>query len=463
MKSSGRTGKIDWSLVAFIVSLCGIAFAYGIATMRLHWFPYDQLLRARMAYDAMMQLRDSEFEFNTTKMDDKAKPGRQIARLSPAAGSELLLVTGGPNQDAQHCPEFGCLAWIIDRQGKVLHSWPLKLNELFADAKGFYGAKNVSHFYPVGLHLLDDGSLIAIFQGFHRFPYAAGIVRVGWDGKILWKHLDHAHHWFKVAPDGTIYAPAFAGTKMDYFGSTAIKSRCKAPIYNEGVAIYGRDGVVKKTIHLVDALIKSGFPGLLYGLQDGCDPIHVNSVDLVRSEVAHRIPGAAGGDLLLSLRESSSLVLLDPASAKVKKVFAGHTVAQHSAHILPDGTVAVFDNLGGDRALGGSRIVRIDLATDETQTIYPHKGDPLLPFTSSNGGHISISPDGKRIIASSKDQARAIEIDIATGKPLWTMTEVLDIAPFLKPRPEAGKQVAAWFKLWGTYYIPPEQAKGLPL
>ncbi|MGD9811123.1 MAG: arylsulfotransferase family protein [Sphingobium sp.] len=459
----GWLKKFDWSFTAFIASLCGITFGYGLAAAHWNLFPYTQLLHARMAYSALMQLSDSQIEFNTVKIEEGADSVRQVSKLDPRAGNELLLVTGGPSQDAEHCPKFGCLAWIVDRKGKVLHSWPLKLEEMFAHSEGFYGPKNISHFYPIGLQLLDDGSLIATFQGFHRYPYAAGLARIAWNGDIIWKHVDFSHHWPKVGPDGTIYAPTFVGTKMEYFGDTAIKTECETPVYNEGVRIYGPDGKIRKTILLAEALEKSGYTGLLYGLRDGCDPVHLNSIDVVTPDLVGKVPDAAAGDLLVSLRESSSLALVGTTSGLVKHVFGGHTAAQHSAHFLPDGNVLVFDNLGGDRTLGGSRIVQLDLIHDKAQTVYPRKDDPLLPFSSSNGGHISISPDGKRAITSSKDQGRAIEFDIATGKPLWTMTEVLDLGPFLSEDRKSKKPVAAWFKLWGTYYVPPEQAKKLPL
>ena len=63
-------------------------------------------------------------------------------------------------------------------------------------------------------------------------------------------------------------------------------------------------------------LIKSGYPGLLYGLRNGCDPFHLNSVQVVNSEIAAHIPGVAAGDLLVSIRESSAIAILDPVDGR---------------------------------------------------------------------------------------------------------------------------------------------------
>jgi hypothetical protein len=40
-----------------------------------------------------------------------------------------------------------------------------------------------------------------------------------------------------------------------------------------------------------------------------------------------------------------------------------------------------------------------------------------------------------------------LEIDLATGKPLWSMTRVFDVAPLLKTK----KPVAEFFKAYWAY------------
>lgn len=454
---------IDWSLIAFVFALCGLAFGYGAAMMQFRIFPYHQILNAKYAFESLGLLEDESVMMSINSIDEKAMPAPVVTTLDAAAGEELLLVTGGPNQDAKHCPKFGCLAWIVDRKGAVKYSWPLDLEGLFGDADNFSGHASLGNFYPVGIQLQNDGTLIATFHGRNIYPYAVGIAHIGRKGEILWKKLDNAHHWLTTTEDGMILAPIQLRPKVKYLPGTSIVARCPTPVYDEGIRVYRPDGSTVKTLSALTTLSGSGFPGLLYGLRDDCDPIHLNSADIITPAIAANIPGVAAGDYLVSLREPSVIAILDQHDGHVKKLVAGRTAAQHSAHFLPDGSVVAFDNLGGVQAAGGSRIARVNLNTGETTTLFPTVASkPVMPFYSSDGGHVSVSPDGKRLMISSKDESRDIEIDVATGKPLWTMTRILDIAPFMSGGDKA-KPVAARMKSYGTYYVSPRQAQALGL
>jgi len=443
-----------------VASLCLLSFLYGTASSEFELPPNHQLRQAFTAFKAFSNL-DNDLPSGIIRVDRHASPNPTIRQLSPAAGKELLLVTGGTNEDAVHCPKFGCLAWIIDRSGKVLHSWPLPLDTLFNGVQGYSGDVKVRNFYPIGIALLRDGSLIANFHSLHTFPYDAGIARIDWNGKVLWSHVDGAHHWPHIGPDGRIYSPFQMRRKLEHVAGNAVRRRCEFVVYDGGVRIYRPDGTVDRTVMIADMLVKNGYPGLIYSVRDYCDPIHINSVDVATAEVARHIPGAAAGDVLVSLREPSAILLFDPVTAKIKRLIAGRTAAQHSAKFLPDGTIIAFDNQGGSMSLGGSRIVHLNLVDGSVQTLFPTQASrPVLPFFSENGGTVTPSPDGKRVMISSKLEARDIEFDLASGRPLWTRTNVHDAAPFLNGSKEP---VAGYFVAHGSYYLTDDETRSLPL
>jgi len=66
--------------------------------------------------------------------------------------------------------------------------------------------------------------------------------------------------------------------------------------------------------------------------------------------------------------------------------------------------------------------------------------------------------DAKRLMVSSKDGSRDFEIDIASRKPLWSMTQIQDAAPF-QPNGDKAKPLAGFFMAFGTYYVSPQQAQ----
>ena len=459
-RRAARRGGFDWALVLFLLSLAALAFLAGAVVMHKKWPPSAQMRHAMAAVGALNMFEDDALLNSLNRIDENAAPDQRPRTLDPAAGSELLLVTGGPNQDAAHCPRFGCLAWIMDRQGRVLHAWSLPLDELFGQVEGFQGDVEPHNFYPIGLGLMRDGSLVATFHARNTYPYVAGIARIGWDGEVMWQRLDGAHHWLHIGEDGLIYAPYQERGELSHMGDNAVDFRCESAVYDEGVRIYRPDGKVVRTLMLGELLLRNDYPGLLYSVRDDCDPFHVNSVDVATAAEAAAIPGAAAGDLLISVREASAIMLLDPVSGRIKRLISGRTAAQHSAHFLPDGSVIAFDNQGGARARGGSRIMHLDLATGNARSAFPQadKG-PMLPFFSPDGGTVIPSPDGTRAMVSSKDQSRDFEIDLATGKPLWVMDRVLDVGPFM----DEDEPMAGYFKAYGTYYLTNAQVRRLPL
>ncbi|MGL4541911.1 MAG: arylsulfotransferase family protein, partial [Polymorphobacter sp.] len=305
----------------------------------------------------------------------------------------------------------------------------------------------------------------------NTFPFQIGIVKIDRAGKVMWKHWDNSHHWPAMGPDGKIYAPYLrTQAKVKHFADRAVETRCANKLDLEGIGIYAPDGTLLKRIDLVEQIAKADYPGLLYGLRDGCDPVHLNSIDIASAAVAVAIPGVNAGDMLVSLRETSTVAILDKDDGHIKRIVSGRTAAQHSPKFLPDGTALVFDNQGGERVqagdtvVGGTRIVRLNFVTGSSETIFPRAGEAgELPFFSQNAGHIDISPDATRAMVTGKEPGRSFEIDIASGRPLWSYRSGFDIAPYLAREKIKTDTTRAWQRMWGVYYVTDAQFKAAGL
>ncbi len=195
--------------VAFIASLCLASFAYGMATVYWQVFPFTVLQNADRAWGAIDG--PSPPINNPAVRCRRSGPNLTepaIHSYSNAAGDELVLVAGGKDYLKQHSPEHGCLAWIMDRQGNVVHVWHYD-PEIWAHLERVATVPGISRrVYPVGMHLYPDGDLLVSFQGHEVFPYGIGLARFDKDSKLLWKKELFSHHWFTVAPDGRIITPA---------------------------------------------------------------------------------------------------------------------------------------------------------------------------------------------------------------------------------------------------------------
>jgi hypothetical protein len=442
----------------FIAALCALSFGYGVATMQFEVFPYRLLKEAKLGWEAWASMdaerRNFPQAFERFEPDAAAAP--QARRLAESAGDELILVTGGPYQLLERCPQWGCIAWIAERSGRIVHTWEVDLDELWRGLSGISGDVNRLSLYPVGMALGEDRSLVVTFQGRETYPVHIGIIKLDRAGRILWKRFDRSHHWPTMDAAGQIYTPSSAYVRdLKRVGSSAVGVKCAAGESGvDAIRVLSPAGEPLRELPIMESLVKSGYAGVFYALRDGCNPTHLNSIALASPEVAKAIPGAAAGDFLVSLRETSSIALLDGKTAAVKYLVSGRSAAQHSAQFLPDGSVLVLDNLGGERNLGGTRVQRIDLVTGAARTVFPKGNETgLLPVQTDTAGQINVSADGKRALVALTHQGRVVEIDVESGAPLWTYENTHDIAPFLEQAGIRSDTTRARFATYGAYYV----------
>jgi Arylsulfotransferase (ASST) len=422
--------RLDAPKFLFRASVCLAFFAYGVVTAYFRVFPFSVLHNAHEAVLAIARTNDDAEFREPPELKDIAEPTAHA--YSPASGTELLLISGGENYLKDQSAGHGCLAWIMDRQGHVKHVWQYDPG-LWSHLDGVAITPGRSaRVYPVGLHLYPDGGLLVSFQGWYTFPVGIGLARFDKDSKLIWKKELHTHHWFTVADDGRIYAlksrvvdsPRPVGETRFSLSSGAAK------ILDDAVVILDADGNVLEEIPLLDALVQSGWQGLLaaragsdWDSQETCvimdqDPTHLNGIQLVNAVLAAKHPWLRTGDLLLSMRSLNAVGILDLHTRRFKWMSAGTTVMQHSPLFHDDG-VLVFDNRGGSIATGGSRLVQIDLETRGCQILFPGPAASLPgAFYTGVAGHLDLSGDGRVLVTLSKAQ-KVWEINLKTGAVLW--------------------------------------------
>jgi hypothetical protein len=347
------------------------------------------------------------------------------------------------------------MAWIINREGEVVHSWEVDLDALVSRIRGFAGNVNTRNVYPVGLALDESGALYATFHARNAFPYQVGIARIEPDGAIAWLKTDHSHHWPTQASNGFVYVPSMRQLEgQARFPHSVVNTRCEGVLYDDGVRAYRPDGEIAEEYWLGEILGASRYRGMLYYTRDACDPFHVNSVDIVTPSIAARSGAVEEGDLLISVRELGAIVVIDPRGRQVRTVLRGVFAAQHSARFLPDGEVLLFDNQGGDPALGGSRVVRGNLGNGETRVLFPRPADrQFLPYYAEERGNINVAPSGDRALIASGENGLIVEIDTMTGEPLWFMRNTQSIDAFLSERRIDSEIRNARMTAYGAYYV----------
>ncbi|WP_347311338.1 arylsulfotransferase family protein [Defluviimonas sp. SAOS-178_SWC] len=421
--------------IGLFLGLLALAFAWGVATVKWKVFPHHQLVYLESGVVALSKMEVTELPHAVIELAPDETSPDPVALFGPEPAGDVILMTGGFNYRQDICPEFGCMAWVMERDGTVLHSWQYDPSALFDRDKlaGFTGEREAGNIYVQGAALDPAGHLVVTFQARNMFPYQVAVARFDWDGRLDWIRIDGSHHWPTVGDDGRVYVPmARIESDATTVAATRQKLQCKyGAVFQEGVRVISPDGAVLHEFWMDDVVRMSDAQGLAYSVRDDCDPYHVNGIALLNEAAAHRLPGARAGDLLVSLRSSSSLVVLDRDSGRIKHHIAGPMVAQHSPRVLPDGDVAVFDNLGGIDTARGTRVLKLDIVTGAPTTLFPRDADkPGGDLFSEAQGDVNFSADGSRALVAETLGGRMFEFDTATGAPIWSYRSVSDMAPF---------------------------------
>lgn len=453
----------------FILSFCVLTYLLGGLSVTFEMFPYQWFSDAKLAYEALEQAVPEEIltsrptKFEGLEEDGLTGPTVLQGGQCSVGADELILVNGGYYQMMSECPNFGCLAWIMERDGSIRHVWEVDPQEVWGDVKRIAGFNQPDNMYPAGMHLYENGDLLVVFQARNTYPYAVGIARFDKDSNLLWKVENYGHHWPSVDDDGLIYVPSLNPVDSPLvLGDTSAKVVCGAKkIYEDLIRVYSPDGKLLKSISVTQALLKSGYIGLVYeGNRSGvleydeCDPTHLNDVRVLSRDIADQYPGLNAGDILVSMRNNNTVAVIDKHTELIKMVLTGKTLLQHSPSFIGSGRIAVFDNNGGPKEKGGSRILSIDLLNGEVKTLFPRSSTPKdVDFYTHNGGRLVVHPSGSRALVSLTRRGRVVEVDFETGKVLWEYVNTHDLGPYLATKGDLRSEIYARFTTSGAYYV----------
>ena len=111
------------------------------------------------------------------------------------------------------------------------------------------------------------------------------------------------------------------------------------------------------------------------------DPLHQNDVDVLPKRLAHLFPQFKAGDLLLSFRSINLLVVIDPATLKIKWFHSGEFSRQHDPDWGEQGEIILYDNRSHSSS---SRIIAIDPKTKKIRVLIDGAQWSFYQFAQGN-------------------------------------------------------------------------------
>ena len=259
----------------------------------------------------------------------------------------LLLVRLLPKPTLNEPEGWVPLYELIDlSRRKTVHTWQLDLQAQYQNG-------------PV--IILPDGSLVLRTKAHPQF-----MVRLDACSNVEWKKRRGGgeggegwiHHSIERDADGNFWTPAKSDSYRTFNKQNELLKFSSA-------------GDVLTRISLTDALVRSGYRHLLYGMLDyESDPLHINDVQPVLRDG----PFWRRGDLFVSLRSNSVVLLYRPATDEVVWLRQGPWLHQHDVDVVSDSEISVFSNNaakfrdGEYRVLGANEVYVYDFATGEVRS-----------------------------------------------------------------------------------------------
>ena len=391
--------------ILFVAAIAFLAFVGGAMAVLGQQFPHKYLRQAYIAGEALLAQRQETADPYVTDQWRKARNGEKGVTIhDPKRAFEGYTLYTSAGDAAAH---------LVDMDGRVVHEWRRPYSQIWNEQSEVKKPQPDSLILMDKARLLPNGDLLAIYAAAGDTPWGYGMVKMDRDSNLIWSYLAHTHHDFDIAPDGRILAltNAFSSDPPADFG------KLDQPFLEDFLVVLSPDGKELQKISLTRALAQSRFRLLQLAIPAYAlgDPLHTNSVQYITAEQAKSFPFAKEGDVLLSFRDMSTLVVMSLERGQIVWAMRGPWLWQHDATLLPNGHITLFDNLGGFRPDNSARVLELDPKSGAVTWSY--QGDDAHPFHSPLRSSAEALPNGNVLITES-DGGRIFEVTRG-GEIVW--------------------------------------------
>jgi len=331
-----------------------------------------------------------------------AEHGPERPGLKPAKTYDEAKLAKGINFVVS---SHGREAYLMDSDGQVLHTWS---HRALRPEKRRRTKKILKTWYIRKAYLLPSGELLAILG----FPHdqatpkdfrRVGMVKLDRDSNTIWEYLGKAHHGVDVKEDGTILVLTHEARVNPFIHQSN-------PVLEDFVVSLDKDGSELRSVSVLECLKNAGSSELIARMraladEGNGDILHTNSLEIIGSRLADRLPGAKPDNVLISMREIHAIAVLDLERQVAIWTATGTFRAQHHATVLENGNIMLFDNQGpGDEY---SAVREFDPET--MSEVWAYVGSPRHPFHSATVGATYRLPNGNTLIIEGK-KGRVFEV-----------------------------------------------------
>ena len=284
-------------------------------------------------------------------------------KLSPLSPENLILIS-------RHDGDLGrSIVEIRDLNSfEVLHSYKPNIEEIFKkidlssnEFKYLKRDVGINRFYMWHPSITNRGELI--------FQSSSPLVKIDLNSNVIWVNdKDIFHHSTNLDDEENIYVPSrlqpYSKLVSEYVGLNDTTDEYN--FADDAINILDQNGKILFSKSVTEILIEHGYLNRIFSQQfHKRDPIHLNDIQPVLKDTKY----FKKGDLFLSLRNLSKVILYRPSINKIIKIIEGEFYNQHDVDILDESRISIYNNnvflnYKNERIVKNNEIVIYDFETN---------------------------------------------------------------------------------------------------
>ena len=310
---------------------------------------------------------------------------------------------------------------VIDMEGQVHNEIFVDWFDIWPDATHI-PASDVPRSRPGthihGIVMLANGDVVFNFE-------QLGLVRMTPCGEVVWKLPYRTHHSVSLDQQGNLWVSG----QITHVDKVADYPNHQPPFREPMVLKVSPDGRILEEISVFDILIKNDLRGYLHLVTANNqntvvtgDTVHLNDVEIFPTTLDEGI--FQHGDIMISLRNISTVLVFDPDDLKIRYSITGRFVRQHDPDFMDGNTLSIFDNNNiAPKNFGhSSRILVVSAISGDIDVWY--EGTDVKPFYTDIMGKSQWLEDGSLLVTDSRN-GRAFQLN-PNREIVWEFTNLVD-------------------------------------
>jgi len=299
----------------------------------------------------------------------------------------------------------------------------------------------VNRFYMWHPSITNMGELI--------FQSSSPLVKIDFNSNVVWVNdEDTFHHSTNLDDEENIYVPSqyrpYSKLVSNYVG---LNNRTEKYNFSDDVInILDKNGKILFSKSVTEILIENGHLNRIFSQQSHkTDPIHLNDIQPVLKDTKY----FKKGDVFLSLRNLSMVILYRPSTNKIIKIIEGEFYNQHDVDIIDDKRISIFNNnvflnYKNERIVKNNEIIIYDFETNSFSKKF-EKTFVENKINTDEHGLVDFLQDGSAIVED-RNNGRIFYLS-SEGEVIWIFNNL-----------NSKKQI---YNLWWSRIISSEKSKEL--